>query len=239
MPSFFISYAHKDEALKDELLVHLAPLVRDTDSRVWDDRKILPGDEFDQEISREMEQAEIILLLISPDFLASRYCYDIEVQRAIEKHVEQTARVIPIILRPCDWTNCPLAALLAAPRDGKPITKWSNLDEAFLDVITQIRSVVSRKSDTAKIPVPRLKQILESITRIKISNNLRQLSSAVDQFLLENGVVRAKLSDIIGDDKYLKQLKQIDGEQYDNLDLTVRSNWVLTTQSGLVVTYKR
>jgi hypothetical protein len=142
MSSLFLSYSHQDEALRQRLEVHLAGLKRDGTISVWHDRRIAAGDAFAQRIDEHLEQADVILLLVSADFLASDYCNDVEMQRALERHAGGSARVIPVILRPCDWKHPPLASLLAVPTDGKPITSWPNEDEAFLDVVQQIRDAL-------------------------------------------------------------------------------------------------
>lgn len=138
----FISYSHVDEALRDELEVHLAMLKRQGLVDVWHDRRLLAGDHLDWTISKELDEADVILLLVSPNFLASDYCYKIEKGRALERHRHGTARLISVILRPCDWTHTDLAQFLVTPRDGKPITQWPNRDEAFLDVTRQIRAAI-------------------------------------------------------------------------------------------------
>ena len=143
MASLFFSYSHKDESLRDELEVHLAMLKNVGAIDVWHDRKILAGDAFDSAIDAQMESADVILLLVSPDFLASRYCYDVEVRRAMALHQAGTVRVIAVILRPCDWQSTDFAKLLVTPTDGKPITKWPDRDEAFLDVVKQIRKALA------------------------------------------------------------------------------------------------
>ncbi|MEM7794112.1 MAG: TIR domain-containing protein [Cyanobacteria bacterium P01_C01_bin.118] len=81
-----------------------------------------------------LKRADIILLLISADFIASDYCYEIELQQAMERHQAGEARVIPIILRPADWQNTPFSELQAFPTNAKPITSWSDRDEAWLNV---------------------------------------------------------------------------------------------------------
>ncbi|MDX2217100.1 MAG: tetratricopeptide repeat protein [Oculatellaceae cyanobacterium bins.114] len=149
--SVFISYSHKDEDLKDELVVHLANLKRQGKIRAWQDRDIEAGSEWDAEIKQNLEDADIILLLITPRFLASDYCYDKEMQRAVQRHNEGTARVIPIILKPCDWDGSPFTKLQALPKDAKPVTKWDDQDEAFLDVVKGIRRAV--ESLQAKKPL--------------------------------------------------------------------------------------
>jgi len=142
MSSLFFSYSHKDEALRDRLEVHLAALKREGAISTWHDRRITAGDVLGQRIDENLESADIILLLVSPDFLASDYCHDVEMQRALARHREGAARIIPVILRPCDWQHSPFVHLLAAPTDGKPITKWANEDEAFLDVVQKIRAAL-------------------------------------------------------------------------------------------------
>lgn len=117
----------------------------------WHDRKIPVGNEVDSSIDDKLEVAEVILLLISPDFLASPYCYDKEVQRAMQRHEERSARVIPVILRPCDWKSAPFGKLLAAPKDGKPVTKWPDRDEAFVAIVQQIRAALPA-TPSAAIP---------------------------------------------------------------------------------------
>lgn len=136
----FFSYAHEDEALRDTLETHLALLKNQGVIQVWHDRQIGAGQEFDSSIDGNLNSADIILLLISPDFLASPYCWGVEVKRAIERHEAKSARVIPVILRACDWQSAPFGKLLAAPRDGKPIKSWPDRDEAFYDVARQIRA---------------------------------------------------------------------------------------------------
>src|SRR5437016_5278541 len=105
----------------------------------WHDRRISAGQEWDGQIDSHLNSAEIILLLVSSDFLASNYCYDIEVKRAIERHEAGEARVIPIILRPCDWQTAPFGKVQVLPKDAKPVTRWEDRDEAFLNVATGIR----------------------------------------------------------------------------------------------------
>lgn len=148
MSSLFFSYSHKDEALRDRLEVHLAMLKRQGAISTWHDRCIKAGDDFGQQIDENLERADVILLLISPDFIASDYCHEVEMHRALARNTEGTARVIPVILKPCDWMHPPLSNLLAAPTDGKPIVKWPNEDDAFVDVIRMIREALPASSGT-------------------------------------------------------------------------------------------
>jgi hypothetical protein len=138
----FFAYSHKDECFRDQLETHLAILRRQGLIAGWHDRRIGAESEWAGIIDSHVETAQIILFLISPSFLASDYCYDIELKRAIERHEMGKARAIPIILLACDWGGAPFAKLQALPKDAKPITSWRNRDEAFMDVVKGIRNVI-------------------------------------------------------------------------------------------------
>ncbi len=140
----FYCYARKDKGLRDELERHLASLKRSEQVISWYDQEILPGMEWKREIHRHLDTSDIVLLLISPNFIQSDYCYSVEMRRALERHKAGATSVIPIILRPCSWKEIPIRALQALPEDGKPITKWRNRDEAFQNVVAGIQEVVKR-----------------------------------------------------------------------------------------------
>jgi TIR domain len=150
MIKLFFSYSHKDEDLRNELETHLSPLKRQGVIDTWHDRRILPGNEFDSEISQHLETSQIILLLISPYFIASDYCYDAEMTRALELHRSGKARVIPVILQPCDWHGLPFGKLQALPKDGKPVSKYPNLHDAFLEITLGIRAVAEQFATAAQ-----------------------------------------------------------------------------------------
>lgn len=124
----FCSYAHADEAWRTKLETHLSLLKRENVISVWHDRKIVPGTSWAQEIDQHIESASLILLLISPDFIASDYCYNIEMKRALERHLAGDAFVIPILVRRCDWQAAPFASLQALPA-GRFITEWNEREE--------------------------------------------------------------------------------------------------------------
>jgi len=152
----FISYAHDDQRLLGSLAKHLALLESEGVIQPWNDRHIQAGDEWAGQIDQNLESADIILLLVSASFLASRYCSDIEMKRALERHGQGEARVIPVILRPTDWMRSDFAQLQALPEGGRPITKWSDRDEAFLSVVQGIRRVAEiMATDKATGPKPR------------------------------------------------------------------------------------
>lgn len=139
----FYSYAHADEVLRIELEKHVSGLRRENLIIEWHDRLITAGADWEDAIDTHLDTASLILLLVSPDFLASDYCYGIEMQRALERHARGEAVVIPIILRPVDWQTAPFAHLQCLPRNGKPVTTWENRDEAFLDVAKGIRTAIN------------------------------------------------------------------------------------------------
>lgn len=153
MSKVFFSYSHKDEPLRNELENHLAMLKRDGTIETWHDRRILAGADLDEEIDANLEQAEIILLLVSASFLASEYCYQREMTRALEKHAEGSATVIPVILKPCDWTPSPFGKLMAVPTDGMAVTMFGNQDEALSIVAKELRKVATKYQKAQLKPV--------------------------------------------------------------------------------------
>lgn len=144
----FFSYSHKDEQLRDELEIHLAMLKRQKVLSAWHDRRIGAGADIDSTVSQHLEEADVILLLVSPYFLASDYCYDVEMRRALERHEDGSATVIPVILEPCDWHPAPFGGLRATPTDGKPVTKFANQHDAFLEIVRDIRGAATTHPDS-------------------------------------------------------------------------------------------
>jgi len=139
----FYSYAHEDEELVKELRKHLSILKRQGVIREWYDREITAGTDWKGQLDQHLNSSGVILLLVSAAFLASDYCYDVEMTRALERHDQGEARVIPVILRPMDWKGAPFGKLQSLPTDGKPVTSWKICDEAFADVARGIRRAVS------------------------------------------------------------------------------------------------
>lgn len=154
MPSLFFSYSHGDEGLRDQLEKQLAMLKRQGVIETWHDRRIGAGQNIDHVIDEHINSDEIILLLVSPDFIASDYCYEIEMKRAMERHDAGEAIVVPVILRACDWHHAPFGKLNATPRDGKPITQWPDVDEAFLQVAQAVRGAVESRTQKAGNQAP-------------------------------------------------------------------------------------
>ena len=149
MAKVVFSYSHVDEEFRNELEKHLSPLKRMGQIETWHDRRINPGDVFDPEISRNFAEADIILLLVSADFIASTYCYEVEMQNSLQRHERGEAIVIPVILRPCAWHKLPFGKLLAATTDGKPIIKFTHIDEGFVEVVDAVSKALDRINSRA------------------------------------------------------------------------------------------
>jgi len=156
----FYSYAHEDKMLRDELEKHLGTLKRQGQITSWHDRDISAGMEWEREIDVHLNVASIVLLLVSPDFISSEYCYSIEMTRALERHNAREAWIIPIILRPVDWDDAPFSKLQVLPANRKPITSWPNRDEAFLILTTSKPTTLGA---TLSILVPITNELLLSM----------------------------------------------------------------------------
>lgn len=144
-------YAHKDERLLDSLKAHLQPMRYEGLMTTWHDRDISPGANWEEKIDEHLDTAHIILLLVSPDFMASKYCYGTEMTRAIERHEQGEVLAIPIILRPTDWEKTPLGKLQALPKNGKAITTWHHRDEGYLDAAKGLRKAIEEMGKQQKI----------------------------------------------------------------------------------------
>jgi len=163
----FFSYSHEDEDLCKKLVKHLAGMERKGVIETWHDRSIDAGSEWKTAIDDNLNQARIILLLISADFLASDYCYEIEMKRAMERHEAGEAVVIPIILRPVDWSDAPFGKLQALPKNAKPVTSWRPRDDAFVNIVQAIRRVVEEIAAPAtQAPALDSNAIVERINRV-------------------------------------------------------------------------
>ena len=150
----FISYAQEDLSFLKELEKHLANLKRQNLITSWYDGDINPGTEWESEIMDRLNNAQMILLLVSADFINSDFCYSIELKQALARQEANQARVIPIILRPVDWKGTPFAKLQALPTRGKPVTNWPTHDDAFLDIVQGIRKAIEDQAEKKKTANP-------------------------------------------------------------------------------------
>jgi len=141
----FISYSHRDERYFNQLIIRLVVLYREGVIAQWHDRMIRPGADWRKAIDYNLDSADCVLLLVSPDFIASDYCYGIEMKKALRRHLEEGVPVIPVIVRPAEWRRTPLGDLKAIPKDGRAITEWSNRDRAWLEVAKALRLALDRQ----------------------------------------------------------------------------------------------
>lgn len=174
----FYCYAREDTLLRDKLEVHLSSLKRQNLITTWHDRKISPGMEWEREIDVHLNTADIILLLVSPEFVASDYCYSIEMKRALERHKAREARIIPILLRPVDWEAAPFSTLQMLPSNGRPVTRWQDRDEAFLNIAKAIRIVVKELS-ASEVAEDSLTTLPQNIER----------SAAIEDSMISKGLI--------------------------------------------------
>lgn len=147
IPEAYVSYSHKDSKQVEQLLLHLAPLEKDGLLRLWHDKKIGPGQMWDKEIHSHLERADIFLLMLSPNYLASDFCREIDMGRALYRLEKDGARVVPIILSPCDWMRTPLGKLMALPTRGKPVSQWNRRADAYADVAQGVRYMLQSTAD--------------------------------------------------------------------------------------------
>ncbi len=179
----FCCYSHKDADLLCELKTHLSPLERLNIIKIWDDGEISAGTEWGPEIKKHLNNAKIILLLISPSFINSDYCYGTEMQHALERHKQREARVIPIILRHISgWQRIPpgdiqLGNLQVLPKDAKPVRSWTDRDEAWKGIVEGIEGAVSELLMREPIPPAQESQDSYILSRIwsKLSPDLREV----------------------------------------------------------------
>jgi hypothetical protein len=155
----FLSYAREDARYQKEVYDHLGALRGERIIEVWWDGKILPGSEWNEEIARRLDQADLIVLLVSSAFLASTYCYDKEMRRAVDRHEAGTARVVWIYLRSCDWGPAPFAKLQGLPEGMKAVASQANRnkrDAVWSEIAQGIHQVVKAWAAGPAIAAPSL-----------------------------------------------------------------------------------
>ena len=160
----FISYSHKDAAARDKLETHLAQLKRDQVS-TWFDGDLDAGEALDPAIARQLRRAHVFIALFSPDYLASKYCWDIEYKRAMARRARGTMRVVAVLVRPCDWQNTRAAKFKLLPKDGRPASDWRPTDKAYLDAANGIREVV--KAVRAEVQSGSTSQLIQADKQVK------------------------------------------------------------------------
>jgi predicted helicase len=225
----FYSYSHKDEDLRDQLDTHLALLRRQGLIEQWYDRNINAGREWAQEIDTHLQSADIILLLISTDFIASEYCYSIEMKEALRRREAGEARVIPVILRQCDWESSPFAMLQALPRGGKPVKNWTNRDSAFTDVAKGIRRVIEELQKKRTLATPQTIDAKEerSSEQAGFKEKMKEQTQAVPSTPTAT-TLTTPLKNAIR--RYYAQLKEYEGKA--NYEMAIRTAFLNLLAEG-------
>lgn len=134
----FISYARKDAAFKDELLMHLKPLVRQNIISSWHDSEVELGDKWEPDILNHLRTADVILFLISPAFMASDYIHTHEIQEAEKRYQQGRTKIVPIWIKEVGYESEFLKPFQALPKDRKPVADWHDHDAAWVDVVKQL-----------------------------------------------------------------------------------------------------
>lgn len=203
----FISYAHEDRGFRAELEKHLKALERDGSIASWSDIKLVAGEEWDKSIKKELEEADIVIFLVSSDFIASDYCYDVEVKQSMERHEKREAVVIPVIIRPCFWQGAPFAKIQATPIDAsglEPITKWKNLDDAWYHVVLDIKEATRRLREKKSV-------------KEKYSHKEEPLSFKFNNYARYKGVVEGedRWDWMVFVDEPFEKIEMIDNVEYN------------------------
>lgn len=177
----FISYSHQDTQILDLLHKHLSQLQRDGIITTWTDQEIIAGGNLTQNINTALNKSNLFIALLTPDYIASNYCYEKEFQKALEMQEQGKITIVPVIVEPCDWLNTPFKEYKALPKDGKAVSLWENKNTAFLDVIQNIRKLTSSsnentlettKTESTVVPVTRnyrVQKDFDSIEKIEFT----------------------------------------------------------------------
>ena len=246
----FISYSHKDESHLNDFQIHLSSLKREKLIENWTDQGIVPGEEWDQSIKKKLEQADLIVFLISADFLASDYIHHVEISEAMKRYSKDEVVIIPIVIRPCEFEALEISKFQALPKGLKPVSKWDDKDEAWLNVVKQLRLVVKgliQKRDTTS---NNSQDQTNSTNSNSTSNNYSNGSNQTTPNSNDLSVVASDLRKAISKDKIktvidqmLELSESLDGDLYNNVVLissryngnkrNVNMGIVSTEESGL------
>jgi hypothetical protein len=214
--NIFYCYAREDKKLRDELESHLSAMKKTGEVTTWWDREIQPGMDWKREIDKHLKTSQIILLLVSHHFMASDYCYGVEMRQALERQKIGEARVIPIILSPVEWHETPIGELQALPTDGKAITTWHNRNEAFVDIVRGIRVVAN------EFLFPFGKSIEGAINHVLILTEDDSVGWSLRTFIRHDYTARG----VTWLPSVEKAIHEANSEfKYDTVFIDVRENW--------------
>ncbi len=240
----FIAYSRKDSELMEKLRIHLRPLERARMAKIWYDGIIEAGSDWEKEIKTHLHSANVILLLISADFIDSDYCYDEEMTDALKKHEQNESKVIPIILRPCAWKYSPFAKLLVLPKDGKPVIEHE--DYAFTEIVEAVAKICQGKKEDIKTnenglilkgEIPsKLKPIDHYLKKIEPSSDTNKVEDNIPFFETEEAKETQAIVDSILSGEFLKNKVESnnensftdprDGQTYKTVKLKDGRTWL-------------
>lgn len=164
----FISYSHADEKHLERLHKHMAILLKQEVLDTWTDHQIVPGGRLDDSVFKALRSSQIFIALVSPDYIASNYCYEREFKEALERADRGELHIVPVILEPCDWLSSPLSQFAGLPKDGKAISEWTNANVAYLNVVQGLRALTASGVATKSAPVTEDADAEPSVSRRRV-----------------------------------------------------------------------
>lgn len=211
----FLSYSHKDKVLKDTFVGHLYSLVRTENITLWTDEEIDGGERWNDEINTKLNTADLILLLISPDFITSEYCYNIELKKAIELYKQRKAIVVPIGLRVTDIVGHPFTQFQMLPVNPLFVESWANTNEAFVSIVQGLRKTLTGIVAEMKNwdPIKRKEEIRRLVEARKYEETCNKLIDFVCDFSNNEGlkdkvsIIKAECTEILEDKGAVDYLK--------------------------------
>jgi len=227
--SIFLSYAKEDKPFKDKLLKHLSSMIRRNQIDIWDDEQIAGGQNWKEEIESKLRTAQVAILLVSADFLASDFINDFEIPILLERGKKGEVSIVPMLIRPVYFQGSELSDFKGLPKSGKPISNWQNEDEAWISVVGDLVEIIEKKEkeilsatpqkqaekvwDIAKIRMligqGNLPQALKELDLIAVQKNDENFTLALD--MIKSRLKRISRSSILGlvshQDELLEQNK--------------------------------
>jgi hypothetical protein len=229
--NIFFAYSREDSDLRERLDKHLSGLKRRNYINTWFDGQIEAGTEWEKEIDFALSKADIILLLISADFIASDYCFDVEMKKAISRHEKGDAVIIPIILHPCDWSDLPFSKIQGLPQNGKAITSenWKSPEFALSEIAKSIKETVESLRQTKNKHLRAINEVLnekdyelritlEQVEELKLEEEI--LQESIEKHNKENKRVQKEITGIKSELNELNLLKEEKQNNFQKLNGT-------------------
>jgi len=227
--NIFFAYSREDSALRERLDKHLSGLKRRNYINTWFDGQIEAGAEWEKEIDFALSKADIILLLISADFIASDYCFDVEMKKAISRHEKGDAVIIPIILHPCDWSDLPFSKIQGLPQNGQAITSenWKSPEFALSEIAKSIKDTVENLRQTKNKHLRAINEVLnekdyelritlEQVEELKLEEEI--LQESIEKLNKENKKIQKEIVDVKSELSDLNLLKQENQNDFQKLN---------------------